>query len=198
LGASTTPQKVYESVVALDDGAVEISLVLDSAVLRAGNKQLVRAEILAVAQVLARDPRAVLKVVVDTASIEGNGLRTAAHLAIEGGAHYVVALRSSGERVPSPTKTALRRSDDTTPALTSTALRSSGDTTLSPVNTALRRSGDTTPSASDIALLSEAAGTAIGVMAMGVDNAMEAKVLIAAGASRIGSDDPSALLVAGI
>lgn len=150
-GAGAIDQKVAESATALDDGALEINLILNSAALRAGDLQTVRAEILAVAQVLAANPYAMLKAVVDASVVEEDGLRLAARLAIEGGAHYVTASRDAGTMAPSP---------------------------------------------AEIAVLHEAAGTAIGVTAMAVNTAAEASALIAAGASRLGSDDPAALLSA--
>ncbi len=108
-GAATTDQKVAESAAVLDHGATEVDLILNSALLRAGDQQAVRAEILAVAQVLARNPHVLLKAVVDASVIEGDALRLAARLAIQGGAHYIAVVRDSGATAPSIVDVAVLR-----------------------------------------------------------------------------------------
>lgn len=70
LGALTTCQKVYLATTALEEGALEIDLMVGIAALRADDRAGVRGEILAMAQVLARNPNALLKVVVDTALLD--------------------------------------------------------------------------------------------------------------------------------
>jgi len=110
LGALTTRQKVYETATSLEEGALEIDLTLNVALLHAGDKVQVRQEILAIAQVLSRNPLAILKVILETSLLGDAHLKLATQLAIEGGAHYVVAARNYGSAAPSSVEVAVLRS----------------------------------------------------------------------------------------
>ncbi len=110
LGALTTRQKVYETATSLEEGALEIDLTLNVAWLHAGDKAQVRQEILSIAQVLSRNPFAMLKVVLETSLLDDAHLKLATQLAIEGGAHYVVAARDYGAAAPSTAHIAVLRS----------------------------------------------------------------------------------------
>jgi len=110
LGALTTRQKVYETATSLEEGALEIDLALNVALLHTGDKAQVRQEILSIAQVLSRNPFAILKVILETSLLNDAQLKLATQLAIEGGAHYVVAARNYGSAAPSTAAVAVLRS----------------------------------------------------------------------------------------
>ena len=149
LGALTTRQKVYLATTALEEGALEIDLMVGIAALRADDRAGVRGEILAMVQVLARNPNALLKVVVDTALLDEAQQRALVRLAIEGGAHYVSAQGTGAA------------------------------TTVQAVKT-----------------LHTAADGRLGVRAAGVDSTSSVHELMQAGANRLASDNPIALLSA--
>ncbi len=149
LGSLTTRQKAYEAATALEDGALEIDMSLDLAALQAGGADSVRADIYGVADVVSRNPYAVLKVDLEIALLTEAQRHLAVRMAIEGGAHYVVASRGFG---------------------------------------------DSSPLAADVEELRGVASDLIGVKATGVRDSAGARELLAAGATRLGSEEPATLV----
>lgn len=88
LGASLTTVKMFEAAEALKLGADELDMVIQVGALKAGERQLVEAEIRSLAQ-LAHDGGAILKVIIETALLEEKEKILACALAVEGGADFV-------------------------------------------------------------------------------------------------------------
>ena len=87
-GATTTADKVAETLGAIANGASEIDMVLNIGGLRGGENDLVEADIRAVADAChAHD--AILKVIFETALLDDNQKRTACRLSVAAGADFV-------------------------------------------------------------------------------------------------------------
>lgn len=90
LGASLTEIKVAETRRAIDDGALEIDMVLRVGDLIAGETNVVRDDIAAVAEAVhAASPKHLLKVIFETAALTDDQITTACHLCVEAKADYV-------------------------------------------------------------------------------------------------------------
>lgn len=87
-GAHTTAIKVAEAQQAMDDGAVELDMVLNIGELRSGNLDLVREDIRAVVAA-AHERGARVKVILENAYLTDDEKRTACRLCEEAGADWV-------------------------------------------------------------------------------------------------------------
>ncbi len=87
-GSSTTAVKVTEAERALDDGAVELDMVLAIGMLRSAEDGYVQDDIAAVvAAAVARD--AIVKVILENAYLSDDEKVRGCHLSEQAGAHYV-------------------------------------------------------------------------------------------------------------
>ncbi|CAM3382282.1 deoxyribose-phosphate aldolase [Rhodothermus bifroesti] len=90
LGANQTITKVAEAVQALRDGARELDMVLNIGWLKSGQLEAVRDDIRAVVDVAhSAQPRARVKVILETALLTEAEKITACQLALEAGADFV-------------------------------------------------------------------------------------------------------------
>ncbi|MBI1826386.1 MAG: deoxyribose-phosphate aldolase [Planctomycetes bacterium] len=90
LGASTTSVKVAEAKAALDDGAMEIDMVLPIGLLIAGDNSAVRSDIEAVATSVHRfDKRRLLKVIFETAALDTDAIIRGCRCCAEAEADFV-------------------------------------------------------------------------------------------------------------
>lgn len=90
LGANRTDTKVDETRRAIDDGAVEIDMVVRLGDLIAGDVQAVRDDIAAVAAAVhAASPKHELKVILETAALNEEQIIAGCKASIEGGADFV-------------------------------------------------------------------------------------------------------------
>ncbi len=90
LGAALTALKVEESRRAIDDGALEVDMVLRVGDLIAGEADAVRDDIAAVAQAVhAASPRHLLKVIFETAALTDDQIILGCRLCAEAKADYV-------------------------------------------------------------------------------------------------------------
>ena len=87
-GSNTTPVKVAESRRALDDGAVELDLVLPIGMLRSGEDDYVRADVRAVVEVAAT-AGALVKVILENAYLTDDEIVRGCRLSEQAGADYV-------------------------------------------------------------------------------------------------------------
>ncbi|WP_246020915.1 deoxyribose-phosphate aldolase [Arthrobacter echini] len=87
-GATTTEVKVFEARGAVADGADEIDMVIDIAAARAGEKDVLVRDILAVADVV-HDQGGVLKVIIETSLLTDEQKVLACEAAVEAGADFV-------------------------------------------------------------------------------------------------------------
>jgi deoxyribose-phosphate aldolase len=88
LGATLTQVKVYEAEQALLDGATEIDMVINIGALKAGDSDLVRDDISAVAYTVHRRD-AICKVIIEAALLSDEEKALACNLAKEANADYV-------------------------------------------------------------------------------------------------------------
>lgn len=88
LGATTTTAKVCEAEQALEDGATEIDMVLHIGALKAGQRDIVRDDISAVADVV-HEGGGLLKVIIETALLTDEEKALACTLAREADADFV-------------------------------------------------------------------------------------------------------------
>jgi deoxyribose-phosphate aldolase len=86
-GSNTTPVKVFEAQQALQDGAVELDMVLNIGELRSGNADYVRRDIQAVVE--AARGKALVKVILENAYLNDKQKRLACRLVEEAGADFV-------------------------------------------------------------------------------------------------------------
>jgi deoxyribose-phosphate aldolase len=86
-GSNTTPVKVFEAQKALQDGAVELDMVLNIGELRSGNADYVRRDIQAVVE--AARGKALVKVILENAYLNDEQKRLACRLVEEAGADFV-------------------------------------------------------------------------------------------------------------
>jgi deoxyribose-phosphate aldolase len=87
-GASTTANKVAETLGAIADGASEIDMVLNIGALRGAENNLVEEDIRAVADACHVNG-AILKVIFETALLDDEQKRTACRLSVAAGADFV-------------------------------------------------------------------------------------------------------------
>lgn len=88
LGASLPETKAFETQKAIEDGAVEIDMVINIGALKDRNLELVARDILAVVQTVRASNR-LLKVIIETALLTDEEKQIACLLAKEAGADYV-------------------------------------------------------------------------------------------------------------
>ncbi|HOC21760.1 MAG TPA: deoxyribose-phosphate aldolase [Anaerolineae bacterium] len=88
LGATPTPVKRFEALQVLDDGAVEVDMVIPIGRLKAGQHDVVRDDIYALAQ-LCHEQGALLKVILENALLTDDEKVSACRLAVEAGADFV-------------------------------------------------------------------------------------------------------------
>ena len=88
LGATTTTAKVCEAEQALEDGATEIDMVLRIGALKAGQRDIVRDDISAVADVV-HEGGGLVKVIIETALLTDEEKALACRLAREADANFV-------------------------------------------------------------------------------------------------------------
>ncbi len=87
-GSATTPTKVYESQRALDDGAVELDMVIDIGALKSGRDADVQADIAAVVNV-AHAGGAIVKVILENAYLTDDEKIRGSRLTEAAGAEFV-------------------------------------------------------------------------------------------------------------
>jgi len=88
LGATPTPVKRFEALQVLDDGATEVDMVIPIGRLKAGQHDVVREDIYALAQ-LCHEQGALLKVILENALLTDDEKVSACRLAVEAGADFV-------------------------------------------------------------------------------------------------------------
>jgi deoxyribose-phosphate aldolase len=88
LGATTTEIKLQEARKALDDGATEVDMVIHLGALKAGQHQVVRQEIAALADV-CHTAQAILKVIIEAPLLTADEKRAACAVAKDGNADFV-------------------------------------------------------------------------------------------------------------
>jgi deoxyribose-phosphate aldolase len=101
LGATTTTAKICEAKQALKDGATELDMVLRIGALKAGQREIVREDISAVADTV-HEGGGVLKVIIETALLTDEEKALACELAQEANADFVktsTGFASSGAKV---------------------------------------------------------------------------------------------------
>jgi len=101
LGATTTTAKICEAEQALKDGATELDMVLRIGALKAGQREIVREDISAVADTV-HGGGGVLKVIIETALLTDEEKALACELAQEGNADFVktsTGFAASGAKV---------------------------------------------------------------------------------------------------
>ena len=86
LGASTTECKVFETMDAIKNGAVEIDMVISVGDVKSGNFEAVKADIAAVKKAVGDR---ILKVIVETCLLTDDEKRKLCHIVIEAGADYI-------------------------------------------------------------------------------------------------------------
>jgi deoxyribose-phosphate aldolase len=87
-GSSTTATKVFEAQRALDDGAVELDMVIDIGALRSGRDDDVRADIAAVVEV-GHEAGAIVKVILENAYLTDDEKVRGSRLTEAAGADFV-------------------------------------------------------------------------------------------------------------
>ncbi|HYA16256.1 MAG TPA: deoxyribose-phosphate aldolase [Bryobacteraceae bacterium] len=87
-GATTTADKVAETLGAISNGASEIDMVLNIGALRGGENGVAGADIRAVAEA-CHAHGAILKVILETALLDDDQKRTACRLSVAAGADFV-------------------------------------------------------------------------------------------------------------
>jgi deoxyribose-phosphate aldolase len=87
-GSSTTATKVYEAHRALEDGAVELDMVIDIGALKSGRDRDVQADIAAVVEA-AHAADAIVKVIFENHYLTDDEIVRACHLAEAAGAEFV-------------------------------------------------------------------------------------------------------------
>lgn len=101
LGASSTKTKVFETKLAIEDGATEIDMVMNIGELKAGNYDAVKQDIASVVQVTKGE--AVNKVILETALLSEEEIVTACQIAQQAGADFVktsTGFSTGGATVP--------------------------------------------------------------------------------------------------
>jgi deoxyribose-phosphate aldolase len=85
-GSSSTKVKVFETALAIEEGAVEIDMVINIGYMKSGMYDEVRDEIAAVVKAASGHP---VKVILENAYLSKEEIVKACHLSEEAGAHYV-------------------------------------------------------------------------------------------------------------
>lgn len=85
-GSSATATKVFETELAVKEGAVEIDVVINIGLMKSGKYDAVRDEIAAVVKAAQGYP---VKVILENAYLTQDEIVKACHLSEEAGAHYV-------------------------------------------------------------------------------------------------------------
>lgn len=85
-GSSSIKTKVFETALAVEEGAVEIDMVINIGFMKSGKYDAVRDEIAAVVKAAAGYP---VKVILENAYLTKEEIVTACHLSEEAGAQYV-------------------------------------------------------------------------------------------------------------
>lgn len=88
LGANLTQVKVFETELALNDGATEVDMVINIGALKAGENELVERDIAGVVQ-MAHSRNALVKVIIETALLTDEEKVRACQLAQKAGADFV-------------------------------------------------------------------------------------------------------------
>ncbi len=88
LGATTTEQKVHEARSVIEAGAEEVDMVLNNGALKSGDDEVVRADVVAVAEV-CREGGAILKVILETGLLSDEEKIRACKLCVEAKADFV-------------------------------------------------------------------------------------------------------------
>lgn len=90
LGATTAEVKAFEAAGAVRNGAAEVDMVLNIGALKEGSPGVVRDDIRAVVKAVSEtNPKALVKVIIETCFLTGEEKTTACRLAREAGARYV-------------------------------------------------------------------------------------------------------------
>jgi deoxyribose-phosphate aldolase len=87
LGATSTESKAAEAAIAVRDGAQEVDMVINVGALKSGDQDAVKADIQAV--VKASHPKAIVKVILETALLDDNQKSLACMLSKAAGADFV-------------------------------------------------------------------------------------------------------------
>lgn len=147
-GCDRTDAKARATMLAVDDGAAEIDMVLAFGALKSGDAALAGADIAAVVRAAGAAP---VKVILETAALTDPEKRLACRLAVDAGAAFVK---------------------------TSTGFHPEGGATVH-----------------DVHLLRAEVGPKLGVKASGgIRNLADARAMLAAGASRLGTSATAAIL----
>jgi len=85
-GSSATKVKIFETELAIQEGAVEIDMVINIGYMKSGRHEAVRAEIRSIVSAAAGFP---VKVILENAYLTKEEIVLACQLAEEAGAHYV-------------------------------------------------------------------------------------------------------------
>ncbi|TSB46768.1 deoxyribose-phosphate aldolase [Alkalicoccobacillus porphyridii] len=87
LGANSTEVKAFETTDAINNGADEIDMVINVALLKAGNHQAFEQDVKAVVD--AASGKALVKVIIETCLLTDEEKRVACELAVKAGADFV-------------------------------------------------------------------------------------------------------------
>ena len=120
-GAHLSDVKAIEAQYALDDGAMELDMVMNLAAFKSGKRDAVLADIRAVVDV-AHERDAIVKVIVETALLNESEIRRACAIAVEANADFVKT--STGFGPGGATVEAVRLIRDCVPA--ETGVKASG------------------------------------------------------------------------
>lgn len=88
LGATTTEAKVFETQQVLGHGANEVDMVINLGAYKSGDKDIVQGDIAAVAKA-CHQGGAILKVIIEAASLTNDEKEVACRLAVDAGAEFV-------------------------------------------------------------------------------------------------------------
>jgi deoxyribose-phosphate aldolase len=96
LGQNTTSVKIYEAEDAIENGAMEIDMVMNLRALQAGDTDLVRTEFAALAD-LCHPQGVVSKIILETCYLDDQAKELACELALEAGLDFVKTSTGFGE-----------------------------------------------------------------------------------------------------
>lgn len=94
LGVNTKEVKAYETVQAIENGAMEIDMVLNQGALKSGNEQAVEEDIHAV---VSLSQGAIVKVILETCALLDHEIVQACRIAVRAGANFVKTSTGFGE-----------------------------------------------------------------------------------------------------
>ncbi len=90
LGANATATKAFEAELAAREGATELDMVINVGALKDGRADFVQEDIKAVADAVAKvNPKALVKVIIETCLLTDEEKKTACQAAKAAGAHFV-------------------------------------------------------------------------------------------------------------